>query len=493
MTFSTKEQLEAEDGVYALFCLSCKRAFGIDTDRVTSDVSLPPSVAIEIQRRKRGATSGRLYAATRYRSGRDLRNETSPFRSADSRLDGSFKTANTPPALFAHFQWGPSCTTQTLSCNARTVQLSELSEDSAGNILQQQSLKLTVKKEPITEYAWTLFEDTSRTSLIDLPLCAKCWKEWLQNEQKAVDALAEEVSVLESLTDLVPESLSLCLCDGGGSSRFVDGEATKTVEECFELDRELQTLRSQLCDLSAEDQAHEIEEDDTLRCLHSAQFHNAFLLDGEAAVVMSTEQLSNRQKKLENVLLLSEFFIINTSGTFGAINRLRLGRITNPSDTAVEFPVTVTEVNCACGYLLHLLSYMCHINKVVFASTVLRPNGDCSTIELVHGGGKKNEVLDFFITEKFFKWKTFGGACAAFLHCTKELVSALQTKVLAALPAHKDSHGSVSFPPHPIDGDKVGGCSLKSGDTNDENWVKGMKCLLAVLDWCIATTTTVSP
>jgi beclin 1 len=395
------------------------------------------------------------------------------------------------PALFAHFQWSAMCAASQQS-SFKSVQVSELCDDAPAAAPSLPNIKLVPKKDPITELVWMLLENTSRSALIDLPLCSKCWKESLQTQQKAIDSLSEEIEILNGLAVVNDNSLALCVCEELGS--LVDSDAVAAVMENRTIDVEVAKLRAEVDALQEAEWQLAAEEDRSLRGLTAAKYNAAVMLDGEAAVLMSTELLLSRQKKLESVLLLAEFFIINTNGPFGTINRLRLGRISNSAQaTTTEFPVTVTEVNCACGYLLHLLSYMCYTNKVSFASTVLRPNGDSSTIETVPGGGKKGEVLDFFITEKFFKWKTFGSACVVFVQCTKELVSVLQSSLLARFPAHQESpNGNVTFPPHPIEGDKIGGFSVKSGDTNDESWVKGMKSLLAVLDWCISTTTKLS-
>jgi hypothetical protein len=346
--------------------------------------------------------------------------------------------------------------------------------------------KTVCRKEPVKELVYALLEETSRKTLLDLSLCCKCWKESLQAGQKAVDRLTEEIDILVSLADVDDESLALCVSADPAS--LLDVEATSAMEQSLAVDAELEQLRQTLQLLEKTELETKRQEESSFRRLAAARYHVSVTLDGEDAVRMATEHLSARQKKLDSVLLLAEFFIISTSGAFGTINRLRLGRIA-PSGETTEFPVTITEVNCACGYLLHLLSYLCHTNKVLLTNAILRPSGDCSKIEIVSVGGKKGEVLDFFITDKFFKWKTFGPACVAFAQCTKELVSAIQADLLSRSQAHCDNASSttVTFPPHLIDGERIGGFSVKSGDTSDDNWIKGMKCLLGVLEWCIAS------
>lgn len=155
--------------------------------------------------------------------------------------------------------------------------------------------------------------------------------------------------------------------------------------------------------------------------------------------------------------------------------------------TASSAPlVSPAEVNAACGCLLNLLSYMARVNGFSFRTAVLQPHGSQSTVAILRevrlpatatsaapspsflsgtavagavsaalqqlslwrpseaaptpGGAESSlaapslpiitrevdRVVDFFLTDRFLAWRTFGEACVAVAGCVAELCAALQ-------------------------------------------------------------------
>lgn len=114
-----------------------------------------------------------------------------------------------------------------------------------------------------------------------------------------------------------------------------------------------------------------------------------------------------------------------------------------PTVATGETHVSAVELNTACGYLLHLLCMLATANRYTFRTAVLHPRGEQSTIDVlanvqkcrglplptasVGGGAEVTKTVDFFISQKFFAWRTFPAACGVVLQCVQELCEVLES------------------------------------------------------------------
>jgi hypothetical protein len=153
-------------------------------------------------------------------------------------------------------------------------------------------------------------------------------------------------------------------------------------------------------------------------------------------------------------------------------------------------PITVAEINGACGYMASALHELARRNRLTLQKVVLHPNAHESTID-VPAPGKKHQTLDFYIVERFFAWKTFGEAWVAYLGGLQEMVQFLQQALNSRLSVSARGTSQSAFAPHAMDATAgvVGGFGVKHGSVSEETWGKAIRCVLANLDWCLAAQT----
>lgn len=99
----------------------------------------------------------------------------------------------------------------------------------------------------------------------------------------------------------------------------------------------------------------------------------------------------------------------------------------------------------------------------------------------LHGGGGEVGLSRFFYSNK-----RFDSAMMAFLECVKELADLLAA---AAEDRSKDRAICRLFPfpelPYEIEGDRVGGFSIRLQLNQDERWTKALKLLLIDMKWLL--------
>ncbi|EAN89320.1 hypothetical protein C3747_206g5 [Trypanosoma cruzi] len=178
--------------------------------------------------------------------------------------------------------------------------------------------------------------------------------------------------------------------------------------------------------------------------------------------------------------------------------------------------VSIAEINQACGYLLRLLETIIGHHRISLSTFVLRPNGEQSTVEFVPARGSSMQITrrssDFFISEKFFSWRTFGAACVIVASCVREIATWMKERLISlreavyrrfiveqgtmhsswvsSATAVLESIESVDAP-YDIVHDKVDGFPVRHGDVSENLWTLGMKKLLEVVQWCVMVSTNV--
>merc|ERR1711972_1289943 len=129
------------------------------------------------------------------------------------------------------------------------------------------------------------------------------------------------------------------------------------------------------------------------------------------------------------------------------------------------------EINAAWGQACLLLDALVKKCGVPTASYRLLPRGSFSAIQV------GQEVLQLYSSEaglkSFFVHRHFDQAMTAFLACLKEVTKFLQRDPSMRLPFK-------------IEGDKVGGFSVRVQFNQDERWTKALKFMLSDLKWIIA-------
>ena len=327
----------------------------------------------------------------------------------------------------------------------------------------------------------------------DLPLCTPCWAARLRaQQQKLGDIRQQTEDVVATIRSLDSAEMAMTLEHGvadtlthgnGGSDSDTDADAAaeeaaiRAAEaELADLDRERQSLDAQMRGLEAREDAVAGAIQDRL----AAQW-----LSGEDADRMAEKhaRLQSEARRLSSVVAMEAMFPLDLDAAVPTLCGLRLGKLPSSQPTP-------QETNTACGLLLTAMSIVRrrHEDRVKCSSVrSLGLAGEASQIEVAGKGGKL-ERLDFHIKTSFFSWRTFGPAWVAFATLSEAVAKALRGKLeeldtasSAAAEATKKLLLDAKLPR--VDGDKVGGFSVRFGDAPDHAWTSGVREVLRIVQW----------
>jgi len=169
---------------------------------------------------------------------------------------------------------------------------------------------------------------------------------------------------------------------------------------------------------------------------------------------------------------VSDVFRISSTGSFGTLNSLRLGRLPGVS-------VDWAEINAALGQVALLLVAVARESSARFSSHALLPMGSYSkaykldeprALYELHGSGSPH-LGRIFGSSRFDKGLTMLLACAS---------------DLLAFAGARPRAGVAPAPPHPIEADAVGGfCIRLQASGGEERWTRALRCLLEDLSWLL--------
>ncbi|EKF27341.1 hypothetical protein MOQ_008939 [Trypanosoma cruzi marinkellei] len=458
-------------------------------------------------------------------------------------------------------------------------------------------------------------------SRTNVPLCARCWKDSLETQQKETTRIMEDIVALSAVSaNPDAKSFILCFCSGhkrdaasdkphlsitGGVSVTDCNDATSesrqlshsdnkheianttendviSQESLYRLQIEVweveaksrlmtkacHILHDELTVLSKQRTAVKLEWDAAIAKYNARKVASFFDVEDAASGASLRMQLAACSCTwMSKLHAMSLAFPIDTSGTVATIAGFRLGKCPTatpsrrrsfaaqqrraasapPSNTifAAEMSrslestmlmnqlhmqkeyarsllgsrndtVSIAEINQACGYLLRLLEIIIGHHRISLPTFVLRPNGEQSTVEFVPARGSSLQITrrssDFFISEKFFSWRTFGAACVIVASCVREIANWMKERLIylreavyrrllveqegvqsvwvSSATAALESIESVDAP-YDIVHDKVDGFPVRHGDVSENLWTLGMKKLLEVVQWCVLASTKV--
>uniref|UniRef100_A0A0G4HHU2 Atg6 BARA domain-containing protein n=1 Tax=Chromera velia CCMP2878 TaxID=1169474 RepID=A0A0G4HHU2_9ALVE len=187
----------------------------------------------------------------------------------------------------------------------------------------------------------------------------------------------------------------------------------------------------------------------------------------KAAVNAAIEWTAGQLSKLKNLHVISDCFHIWHDGQFGTINGFRLGR-------PVQFTVPWAEVNAAWGQVCLLLDVICRRHRVELEHFRLIPRGSCS---LIYRKSDRAEV-ELYGSEggiaRLLWGRRFDQAMVSFLAAFAEV----SEKLLGPQGMERLPYG--------VEGDKIGGFSIRLQFNNEERWTKACKFLLIDLKCLVA-------
>lgn len=219
------------------------------------------------------------------------------------------------------------------------------------------------------------------------------------------------------------------------------------------------------------------------------------------AVLARIESTSSALETLKQTNVFNDAFHIWHDGPYGTISGFRLGRFGQSAGGGLtsSVPVEWDEINAAWGQCVLLLSTMASTCKFTFTTYRLVPMGSYSKVI----DDERRATLELFgpiSSLNPFKRTNFDRAMIGFLRCLEELAEfASMTDKAASGGAsvggngdkeddgHEGGGEAARTPPppfalpYPIDGDKVGGKTIKLTFNREDKWTAALKLMLADL------------
>eukprot|EP01051_Picozoa_sp_SAG22_P004160 SAG22_NODE_216_length_14937_cov_51.622995_3_plen_329_part_00 len=252
-----------------------------------------------------------------------------------------------------------------------------------------------------------LFSEGRSPSARDALSMAAPQGETLESVQAQVQALQEECQMYETHVAAID-------AEGG-----LDGNSAAE-EACTRLANEEQILRRQLSALNAEKEGYdakqvELEKEAAeLASLEQQYWHeyNAFTSQREAfeqerdSVAACCARLAEQDDHLRNTNVYNDSFFIWHEGSFGTINKFRLGRLPNQQ-------VDWSEINAAWGQVVLLLHTMVTQKQFSFSNHELFPMGSFSkiregtTVMELYGGNSWFSSFDRWVCATYHLLPTY--------------------------------------------------------------------------------------
>ncbi|KFG61062.1 autophagy protein Apg6 [Toxoplasma gondii RUB] len=209
--------------------------------------------------------------------------------------------------------------------------------------------------------------------------------------------------------------------------------------------------------------------------------------EATAAMLRQREYVSGQLERLKRLNVMNDAFHIWTDSALPSINSCRIGRVSSPATPSWA------EINSGWGHMCLLLDVL--FRKVYVHPTHYRlvPRGPFSCLirrkdDIVlplQGGGKETGLSRFF-----YRNRHFDEATVAFLECVQELHEALVHFARQPWPPYASPGVQTPWEPpdlpFAIEGDRVGGLSIRLHLSQDERWTKAVKYLLIDLKWLLS-------
>eukprot|EP00887_Chlorella_sp_A99_P001491 scaffold8.g1491.t1 len=281
-----------------------------------------------------------------------------------------------------------------------------------------------------------VFEVASGETKVDFPLCADCAAEvHKEMEGQLAEAQAELADYEAALARLQAEGARpMEERQFQRELRRLQNEEELELDKVARLQRELAVGQAELAALEARGREDHVDE--------------------REALSHRIEATCTALNMLKRTNVYSDVFKIWFDGPFGTISGLRLGRT---SSQHVEWD----EINAAWGQAVLLLSTLAQACGAAFSQYRLLPMGSFPRVADARG------TYDLY-------------GPVGFLTCLKEFAEWLR--------ARGASEGAGRGPlvlPWEIEGDRVGGQSLKLLLQKDKNWTKALKYMLVDLKFCL--------
>ena len=355
------------------------------------------------------------------------------------------------------------------------------------------------------ERANRLFEIMSSRSDIDHPICVECTSMLVEGLEQRLEVASKErdayVTFLKSLqnddrTDAELQASRETLAKAQKDEEDATNELLLEAEK-REVEAEMAALKT---DLAAS--AKEVDDFCIQDNLFSLRLHTA--LNRQSSIATSLAHDTKQLHLLQRTNVHNDTFSISHDGIFGTINSLRLGR-------QASHPVDWPEINAAWGHALLLLATVARSVGYKFKGYELAPMGSTSSIIQVGEKGKKRKLelwtqagAGDMILGLTFMHRKFDAAMVAFLECLKQLGdfvevqsrNTMEQQRVGSLGSRDGSPAVIGTAgrrrekglqlPYLIEGDKIGGYSIRLGVAQDDGWSSACKYVLTCCKYLLA-------
>jgi beclin 1 len=328
-----------------------------------------------------------------------------------------------------------------------------------------------------------LFEILTSRSDIDHPICIECTALLLSTLEARLEASVRErdayANYLKELRSTSPTESEIASAKVVYEKARSDEETA--MKELLNLEAQRKAIDAEIADLTLESQQLDTAETEFW------ESHNAFTatlsshLAERASAAAQLAHDSTQLSKLQRTNVYNDTFNISHDGTFGTINGLRLGRL---STVMVDWP----EINAAWGQTLLLLSTVAKRLGFTFKNYELVPMGSTSQIIALTparraGQPPKRVVLDLYTSGDMplgltFMHRHFDSAMSAFLECLAQVGAFVERETAR--------EGRGLRLPYQIDGDRIGGFSIRLGVSQDDGWGSACKFVLTCCKFLLA-------
>ncbi len=339
-----------------------------------------------------------------------------------------------------------------------------------------------------------LFEILSARSDIDHPICVECTELLVDGLQKRLEAATRErdayVGFLKQVQAEVPTEEEIQ--ESQAKLKKAREEEAAAVEELVKLEKEKAAVDDEIADLEEEARVLDQEEEQFWRSRNAFALKLAEFQNERDSVNLKYDHDSQQLEKLQRTNVYNDTFCISHDGSFGTINGLRLGRLSN-------VPVDWPEINAAWGHTLLLLATVAERLNFKFEGYELQPMGSTSRIIKIDipspsssrtGGpprrtatAPKRSILELYSSGDMplgltFMHRKFDNAMVAFLECMRQLGAFVEQET-----------ARVSRPlklPYKIEGEKIDDVSIRLGIAQDDLWSKACKYTLTCCKFLLA-------
>ena len=321
-----------------------------------------------------------------------------------------------------------------------------------------------------------VLELASEETNFDQPLCVDCAGEVRIEMEAQIEELESELAAYAALeTKLLLEE------EEGNAAPLDDRTFARELRRAKdELADEQQKLQKAEKELAAAEQRLSAAQTASHRLnnVETSYWHayNAVMLflrsaaDHRDSLQQRVDATEHTIQTLRRTNVLSNVFRIWFDGPYGTISGVRLG-------STREHPVEWWEINAAWGQAVLLLDTLARSINVRFKKIKLEPRGSYPRIHFLD----TRSSADLCGPTSKIVCISYDRAQVGFLSCLKEF-----GQVLAARGVVEEN---LPFAlKYPIEGDRVGGQSIRYGLSRDRAWTKALKYMLVNLKYCLKAT-----